>query len=182
MRIFFIIIVTNYIFSFLLFSQTGKIEGRVFNEVNNEPLPFSSILISGTQTGTVSDFDGFFIITGVDPGFITLTVSSLGFESIVTQDIQVTNNKAANIEIALKEKTLSISEVQITASKFKKTEESPVSLRTLSASEIENSPGANRDISKVIQTLPGVAALPGPNRNDVIVRGGSSNEDRKSVV
>ncbi|MFH2143876.1 MAG: TonB-dependent receptor [Bacteroidota bacterium] len=178
MRIFFIIIVTNYIFSFLLFSQTGKIEGRVFNEVNNEPLPFSSILISGTQTGTVSDFDGFFIITGVDPGFITLTVSSLGFESIVTQDIQVTNNKAANIEIALKEKTLSISEVQITASKFKKTEESPVSLRTLSASEIENSPGANRDISKVIQTLPGVAALPGPNRNDVIVRGGSSNESR----
>lgn len=161
-----------------LFPQTGKIEGRVFNKLNNDPLPFSSLLITSTQTGTVSDYDGYFIISGIEPGFYTLTVSSLGFESIVTQEIQVTNNKVANIEIGLNEKSLSITEVQITASKFKKTEESPVSLRTLSTSEIENSPGANRDISKVIQTLPGVAALPGPNRNDVIVRGGSSNESR----
>ena len=161
-----------------VFSQSGKIEGRVFNALNNEPLPFSNILVTGTQIGSISDFEGNFIITGIPPGFVTLTVSSLGYETVITEEIQVTNAKTANVEVSLKETTLSLNEVTVTASKFRKKEESPVSMRVLSVSEIETSPGANRDISKVIQTLPGVAALPGPNRNDIIVRGGASSESR----
>ncbi|MBT6030758.1 MAG: TonB-dependent receptor, partial [Crocinitomicaceae bacterium] len=67
--------------------------------------------------------------------------------------------------------------VVITTNPFYKKQESPVSLRTLQASEIARFPGGNRDISKVIQALPGAAASVS-FRNDVIIRGGAPNENR----
>lgn len=164
--------------SFSLFSQKTKIEGRVYDEATNEPLPFSNVVIKGTTIGTASDFDGKFIITQVDPGFYTLTVSSLGYETVLTSEIQAITGKAAYIDIPLKKSSILLNEIRIEAPVFVKKEESPVSLRTISISQIENSAGANRDISKVIQTFPGVAAFPANNRNDIIVRGGGSNESR----
>ena len=64
----------------------------------------------------------------------------------------------------------------IKASPFRKIKESPVSLQRISIKEIEKSPGGNRDISKVIQSYPGVASTPA-QRNDVIVRGGGPSEN-----
>jgi hypothetical protein len=70
-----------------------------------------------------------------------------------------------------------IEEVRVTASPFRKTDESPVSLRTIGIGEIENSPGANRDVSRVIQSFPGVQSTPA-FRNDIIIRGGGPSESR----
>ena len=44
--------------------------------------------------------------------------------------------------------------------------------------EIEKSPGANRDISRIVQSYPGVTFSPIGYRNDLIVRGGSPSENR----
>lgn len=160
------------------YSQVGQISGRVYNEVNNEPLPFSNIFIEGTDIGATSDFDGNFIVSALKPGIYRLTVSSLGFETRISEEMQITPGKTASINIPMRESAVTLSEVTVKAQAFRKSEESPVSLRSISLSEIENSPGANRDISKVIQNLPGVAAFPSQNRNDVIVRGGASNESK----
>jgi outer membrane receptor for ferrienterochelin and colicin len=65
----------------------------------------------------------------------------------------------------------------IRASPFAKKIESPISARIIGIDEIEKNPGGNRDISKVIQSFPGVATTPA-FRNDVIVRGGGPNESR----
>jgi hypothetical protein len=157
--------------------QTGIVKGRVFNASNNEALPFVNVVVSGTTTGASTDVDGNFVITGLKPGFIQLTAKFIGFQPAVTGDIQINNAKAAFIEIGMQEATQNIEEVKVTASAFRKTEESPLSLRTISLAEIENSPGANRDISKVIQSFPGIGG--GLSyRNDVIVRGGGPSESR----
>ncbi|MBU3677368.1 MAG: TonB-dependent receptor, partial [Chitinophagaceae bacterium] len=58
-----------------------------------------------------------------------------------------------------------------------KTEESPLSLRSIGVNEIQRNPGGNRDISKVIQSLPGVGSSVG-FRNDIIIRGGGPAENR----
>jgi hypothetical protein len=70
-----------------------------------------------------------------------------------------------------------IDEVTVTASPFRKTEESPVSLKTIGIAEIEKSPGANRDISQVIKSFAGVLSSPS-FRNDIIIRGGGPSESR----
>lgn len=159
-----------------MFSQQGTIKGRVFDESNNEAIPFANIIVFGTTIGSSSDLDGNFIFTGLEPGFVKLAISAVGYELKVTEDFQVTNAKTFFIDIAMKPKEFELQEVVVKASPFTRTEESPVSLRTLQISEIEKNPGGNRDISRVIQILPGVASTPA-FRNDVIVRGGGGNEN-----
>ncbi|MBN2212703.1 MAG: TonB-dependent receptor [Bacteroidales bacterium] len=156
---------------------SGIIEGRIYNAKNNEPIPFASIIIWGTSIGSISDMDGNFLFTGIRPGFVQLAASSIGFESYISPEFLVTNAKKSYIEIALTEANIAIDEVVVKASPFRKQEESPVSLRRIGISEIEKNPGGNRDISKVIQSFPGVASTPA-YRNDVIVRGGGPSENR----
>lgn len=160
-----------------VYAQTGKIQGRVYDEKNNEPLPFTNIVIYGTNIGSTSDLDGKFLFTGVNPGFVRLAVSSVGYKMVITEEIQVSSAKTTVIDIPMQQTVIETKEVRIEASPFKIKKESPVSLRTLSISEIEKSPGGNRDISKVIQSFPGVSSTPA-NRNDLIVRGGGSSENR----
>ena len=89
----------------------------------------------------------------------------------------VTNSHPVNVDIPLEEAEINIGEVVIKASPFAKKIETPVSVRIIGIDEIEKNPGGNRDISKVIQSYPGVASTPA-FRNDVIVRGGGPNENR----
>jgi len=156
--------------------QKGKIEGRVYDKKNNEPLPFTNILIWGTTIGSTSDLDGNFSFTGVEPDYIRLAATSVGYENYISEDILVTNAKTVYIEIPMTEKAVQLDEVVVRASPFRKPLESPLSMRTLDISEIEKNPGGNRDISRVIQSLPGVASSVS-FRNDVIVRGGGASEN-----
>ncbi len=157
-------------------SQQGSIRGRVYNEMTNEPLPFTNIIIYGTNTGSTSDLDGNFLFTGLTPGFVRLQVSAVGFEGRITEEFMVTNARTANIDIGLREIRVELASVEVTASQFERSEESPVSLRRIGIQEIERSPGSNRDISRVIQSLPGVGFTPA-FRNDVIIRGGGPSEN-----
>jgi hypothetical protein len=174
----------NIIFILLLFAikylpaqESGTIKGRIFNKANNDPVPFANIVVWNTTIGSTSDFDGNFVFAGLKPGYIELRVSAVGYKTYVSEAILVTNARTAFIDIPLEETSVELEGVTIKASPFRKSEESPVSLRRIGIDEIEKNPGGNRDISKVIQSLPGVASTPA-YRNDVIVRGGGASENR----
>lgn len=157
--------------------NSGIIKGRVYNAKTNEGVPFATIQIWGTNIGAVTDFDGNFSFTGIKPGFAELRVSSVGFKPYISGAVMVTNSNQVDIEIPLEELEINIGEVVIKASPFAKKAETPISVRIIGIDEIEKNPGGNRDISKVIQSYPGVASTPA-FRNDVIVRGGGPNENR----
>lgn len=70
-----------------------------------------------------------------------------------------------------------LQEVSVVASPFRKTAESPLGLRVIGFKEIEKSAGGNRDISRVVQSFPGVAST-AAFRNDLMVRGGGPSENR----
>ncbi len=161
----------------LVFAQKASLTGKVVDAVNNEPLPFVNIVVSGSSIGTTTDLDGNFVLKGLAPGFIRLEASFIGYKQAISAEIEVSNANANSIEIRMEEQKEQIEEVVVKASPFRKTEESPVSLRTIGIGEIEKSPGANRDISKVIQSFPGVQSTPA-YRNDIIIRGGGPSESR----
>jgi hypothetical protein len=158
-------------------TYSGVIKGRVYNPQTNEGIPFATVQIWGTITGAVTDFEGNFLFTGVKPGYIELRASSVGFKPFLSSAILVTNSKQVNIDLPLEEALIGIGEVVVKASPFVKRVETPVSVRIIGIDEIEKNPGGNRDISRVIQSFPGVASTPA-FRNDVIVRGGGPNENR----
>jgi hypothetical protein len=163
--------------SFEMFAQTGTIKGRISNEINNNSIKGAAILIENTEIGTTSDENGNYLLENLTPGNYTITVSFLGFESTVFYDINIPTNKFVSLDITLLEETSSLDEVQLEVSPFKKSKESPINLQKISAEEIYRNPGGNRDISKVIQILPGVGSTVS-FRNDIIVRGGAPNENR----
>ena len=160
-----------------LFAQRATLKGKIVDAVSNEPLPFVNVIVSGTNTGTSTDLNGNFTLTGLTPGFIRIEASFVGYKQAISPEIEVTVANANSIEIKMEEQKEQIEEVVVKASPFRKTEESPVSLRTIGIGEIEKSPGANRDISKVIQSFPGVQSTPA-FRNDIIIRGGGPSESR----
>lgn len=159
-----------------VYGQKGIIEGRIYNAKNNAPVEFASVAIFGTTVGAISDLDGKFLFTGLDPGFIELRVTSIGFEEYISESIQVTNAGKVYIDIPLEEANYELDEIVVKASPFRRDKESPISLQRINIEEIEKAPGGNRDISKVIQSYPGVASTPA-QRNDVIVRGGGPSEN-----
>ena len=158
-------------------AQTSTIKGRVFNSINNEAVPFANIFIDSTSVGTTSDIEGNYRITDLKPGTYSLICSFIGFKRQISFEVPVTSARTTTLDFALVEESTTLNQVVITASPFNKREESPVSLRTISSSEIYRNPGGNRDISNVIQILPGVASS-SSFRNDIIVRGGAPNENR----
>lgn len=159
------------------FSQSGIISGRVYDELTNEPLEFAAAKIVGTSLGGFTDSTGQFTIRNIPPGLYNVEISYGGYTSEIVPEIQVTNSKPYVIEVPLTEAEITADSVTIVASVFKKIEESPLSLRTIGTSEIKRNPGGNRDISRVIQSLPGVASTVS-FRNDILIRGGSPNENR----
>jgi hypothetical protein len=171
------------IFSTLLFADLsgqsggGVIRGQVVDATTNEPVPFASVVIWNTTTGAMTDFDGNFLFTGVNPGFVEVRVSSVGYKPYITEAVMVTNNNEVNLTIPLETTVVEVGDVIVRPSPFRKSPESPVSARIIGIQEIELNPGGNRDISRVIQSFPGVASTPA-FRNDVIVRGGGPNENR----
>ncbi|WP_347174089.1 TonB-dependent receptor [Polaribacter uvawellassae] len=162
--------------SFQLFSQ-GTIKGKVIDGKTRDALPFVSILILNTQKGETTDENGNFTITNTPLGYFKLQVSFIGYETVITDDYLVTNDKIPFVTIELFEKASTLDEVVIRSKLFKKSLVSPLSLQTLGVVEIEKNPGGNRDVLKVIQSLPGVASNPG-FRNDIIIRGGATSENK----
>ena len=158
------------------FAQEGTIKGRLFNMKTNEPIEFATIQIDGTTIGSTSDLDGNFIFTGIKPGFVKLIARSVGFETTVSSEIQVQGNQTTFVDIAVPEAAIVIKEVVVRQNLNIKRIESPISVLSVGVQEIEKSAGANRDVSKVLQSLPGVGATD-PNRNDLIVRGGGPSEN-----
>ncbi len=165
------------LFSTQLFSQEGIIQGRITNLISNEPMPFVTVLISGTTSGTQSDIDGNYKLEKLEPGLYNLEFSFVGFKKKTVFEIQVSNAKPTFLDVQLEEDVQVLEDIVIKAIPNDKTEESPLSLRTIGVNEIQRNPGGNRDISKVIQSLPGVTYTPS-FRNDIIIRGGAPNENR----
>ncbi len=161
----------------LLIAQNGIIKGRVTNAINNEPIGFANILVMGTDLGTTTDLEGNYEIPDLPPGLYNIRATYLGFQEMTEYEIQVSPASPAIVDFAMEEMAEQLEEIVVRASPFRKTEESPVSLRTIGVAEIQRNPGANRDISRVVQSLPGVTST-ASFRNDLIIRGGAPNENR----
>lgn len=155
----------------------GTITGTVRDVLTNETLPGVSVNIIGTTLATKTDTAGVYRFKNIKPGLYNIQFSYVGYKKKTQFDVQVGNARPAVLDMNLEMEAAALGEVKINAPLFIKPVESPVSLRTVGATEIKRVPGGNRDISRAIQSLPGVAA-PVSFRNDIIIRGGSPSENR----
>lgn len=160
-----------------VYGQNYQIKGTVIDRSTRQPLEFVNVLVVGLGSGASTDAKGNFVISRLPPGIYRLQASALGYKTTLTSEYRV-NHITPYIQIELEEESAALGEVTILAPSFQRVPESPVSLRVIGLQEIEKAPGANRDISRVVQNYPGVAFSPIGYRNDLIVRGGGPSENR----
>ena len=160
---------------FLWAQNEGTVKGKIIDSKTRIGLPFVSLVIEGTTIGAVSDHDGLFTINNVPLGYVRVSATLLGFNNEISQSYLVTKDRIPYIEFSLSETSEVLNEVLVQTKLFKKSQETPISYQSLGINEIERNPGGNRDVLKVIQSLPGVATNPG-FRNDIIIRGGAPGE------
>ena len=144
--------------SMLTFAQTGTVKGRVYNAKTNEPLEFATVQIQGTTIGNTTDLDGNYEIKA-SPAFVRLMVSYVGYETTLSAEVHIQGNQTTYLDIAVPESSTLIDEVVVRPTTNLKKIESPVSYLTVGVSDIEKAAGVNRDVSKAIQTLPGVGEI-----------------------
>ena len=154
------------------------IQGKVVDVSSRKPLSGAKIQVDKQEALATTGADGAFEVKGIEPGYHTITVTVDGYESESSSELLFTYDKSPYILLELTSLASGVGEVSIRKTSIQKREaESPVSSQKLSIREIERNPGGNRDISKIIQSLPGVVSVPG-FRNDVVIRGGAPSENK----
>ena len=176
-RLLSLLLFCNITISFLLAQPVHQVKGTVIDKSSRQPLEFINVMIVGLNKGGVTDAEGKFSIGQVPPGIYRLQASAIGYKTVTTPEY-ILSTRDLHIQIEMEENQTELEGVTVTASPFRRDIESPVSLRIIGLQEIEKSPGANRDISRIVQSYPGVAFSPIGYRNDLIVRGGSPSENR----
>ena len=159
-------------------AQTFAIHGKVIDQKTRQGIPYANVYIEGNiQTGTATDSIGRFQIDNAKPGIHRLVVSCIGYKDKLTSEYMV-SARTPFIEVELEEDAQMLGEVTVSPSPLRRTPESPVSLFVIGLQDIEKIPGANRDISRIVRSFPGVSFSPIGYRNDLIVRGGGPSENR----
>lgn len=157
-------------------SQTGTIDGSVFDADTRTPLAGAHVALAGTPMGASTDPEGMFAVTGVPVGRYSIRFSYIGYETVIKTDIIVKPARSIHVDAALKISAFQSREVEVTPDYFSRSDEKNVSAVNFSYEEIRRAPGAAGDVSRIMMSLPSVAEV-NDQSNGLIVRGGSPVEN-----
>lgn len=177
-----VVTISLVLLTFLSLAQTkGTIVGEVRDANTDEPLAFAKVFIEGMQLGASTELDGTYRLE-VPTGTYTIKVTYQGYNDVKKYNIPVNSGSPQVLNFRMSSMTTELEEVEIVYNKnaMAKTTDmvTPLSVQKLTAEEIKSNPGGNFDVSKVVQTLPGVGgSAGGAQRNDITIRGGAPNEN-----
>ncbi len=112
----FLLIFIITLLSLSSFAQYGSIKGKVTDAVTGESLVGTNILIQGTFSGTITDFDGDFELKDVAPGKYNIVVSYISYDKQILQT-EVSSGIASILDVQLGAASLTVDEVTIVAKK-----------------------------------------------------------------
>jgi CarboxypepD_reg-like domain/TonB-dependent Receptor Plug Domain len=168
---------------YLQAQQTGSITGTVVDKNSQLALSSATVQVEGTSLATVTDSAGKFRLANIPVKTHNIIVSRVGYKSFTIFNSVINSGNENTYTIELEQAAAALGEVVVRSAGRRTaraaTLETPLSVQRLTSEEIKSNPGGNFDISKVIQTLPGVGGGPGGGtfRNDIIIRGGAPNEN-----
>ncbi|MEX0982108.1 MAG: TonB-dependent receptor [Bacteroidales bacterium] len=106
----------------LVHAQNGNIRGKVFDQSTGESLVGVTVFVVGTSTGTITDLDGAFTLSLPD-GNYSVQLSYISYQTLVIENIAVNGNETTRLsDIGLKESTVEIDEIVISAQAVRTTE------------------------------------------------------------
>ncbi len=161
--------------------EQSTVKGKVKN-ASGEPIPGASIVVKGTTTGTITDFDGNYTLPNVSKN-TTLVFSFVG---MISQEILFGGQ--ATIDVVLREDVIGVEEVVVIGYGTRQKKNLIGAVDQVNASLIEDRP-----VSNAMQALQGASANliiqqksmnPNDNSMNINIRGVStmSNNDPLIVI
>ena len=132
--------------SAVAFAQNIQVKGKVVDANTGEGVPFASVQLKGTMTGTSTDADGTYFLTV--PSRSTLVFSSIGYQ---TQEVAVEGRTVVDVILAADAEFLE--DVLVVAYGTAKKESFTGSAQTIKSEQIEK-----RTVANVTKALDGLAA------------------------
>ncbi len=177
----FFLVILFLIFNQLVISQdfTQTIKGRVIDQQTQSPLPGVNVIIEGSNPtiGTVTNPDGYFKITGIRTGRVSLQISFLGYHPIFLNNLSISTGKELVLNVEMEEEVIRTEEVVIKGKKDKtqvNNEMATISTRTFTVEESQRFAGARNDVARMASNYAGVSTA-NDAVNDIVIRGNSPN-------
>jgi hypothetical protein len=168
-----VFLIFSLVSTFQIFAQVGSIRGFVYEESSGEPAMFSNVVLDGTKIGTVTDANGFFNLSQVPVGTYTINVSYIGFDAI-SSSVEVISNKINNEKFYLKESSIQLNTIQLSAERQEAKTSVNTSVVKLTSKSLKKLPsiGGEPDIAQFLQVIPGVV-FTGDQGGQLYIRGGA---------
>lgn len=132
----------------------GRIVGTVIDTATGTPLPGATLLLEGTNRGTVSDSTGAFILDDVPCGECQIVISLVGHETVI-RELTVENDKDTSIKIRLKQTPLEMPGVVVTGTRTPRfVKDVPVFTEVITSEAIEDKAAAN--LYEALEGTPGI--------------------------
>ena len=162
----------------LTFAQNNDIKGFVYEESTGEPVMFSNVFLKGTTLGCSTNENGYFNITRIPDGKYTLYITCVGYDTL-TYPVSLANGQTINKKFTLKESSISLDAVSITADKVEAKTETKTSVITVTPKTINKIPsvGGQADLAQYLQVVPGVI-FTGDQGGQLYIRGGSPIQNK----
>lgn len=154
----------------------GIIRGKVIDDITQSPVPNADVQILDAGEKIKTDPRGEFVFRDLRFDAYRIKVTAMGYEPIIKSDLLVYASKPLEIIVSLIPKGILTGTIDVEANSFEQSSNVNISSINLDYEEIRRAPGATEDISRMLQTAPGVA-IGNDQRNDLIVRGGSPSEN-----
>ncbi len=101
--------------SLLSFAQKGTIKGLVTDTKTKEALVGATIMLEGTTIGTITDFDGNYLISNIPPGTYNVRCSFISYEMQSRSAVKIDANQELTFNFELGESTVEIGGVEVVA-------------------------------------------------------------------
>jgi len=155
------------------YAQKRSVRGMVIDIDTKESLPGAYIMVKGTSNGTISDFDGSFVLDNLDPAKYEITVSFVSYQP-TDLSVDLTAGNSVDNKVELGKATTEIKEINVTAVKRSDTEVSTITaikssnvvIAGISSQQIAKT--QDRDASEVVKRIPGITII---DDRFIVVRG-----------
>ena len=164
---------------FILYGQRISISGNV-KDKNGDPLIGVTVQVKGTNSGTITDFDGNYLLPNVSKKSI-LAFSYIG---MVTQEIEV--NGKSSINVVLRDDSELLEEVVVVGYSTQKKVSVTGAVAAISNDQIKQSPSANL-VGSLTGKLPGLSIMqnsgqPGEEDFQLRLRGASTMNGQSPLI
>ncbi|MFH2055965.1 MAG: TonB-dependent receptor, partial [bacterium] len=153
--------------------KLGKLQGKITNLDNGEPVPGAVVKINELAMGATSNEGGTYSVFGIKPGRYTVEAIIIGFKQVKNYAVEIYPGETTTLDFELEETILPLgTEVVVYGEKPLMDPTKPAAIRSIEPRELERGPV--RDLTDILKELPGVVEID----EELHIRGGRTYETR----